>query len=238
MADLPTQAAEVGNALASVRLDQLVLSLAHGVAWGQYELDKIGVDVAKMMGVPGTIRVGGEALSMLDAGLLPSFYQFVETILELNLEVKLREEEVTHVGLREASSSSLETESGGEVSSSVRASFLGTSYEQSMKASWKARTKSAYSRAVDAGHTQQYGQELGASSSMQVTLAPRPPPDVLVERLRILLERLRAEAAKEVRDHPERGETLEQILMERVEQRLLERAEKIVERPKAPTPGQ
>ena len=101
------------------------------------------------------------------------------------------------------------------------------------KANWSAKSTSAYSRSVDAAHAQKYGQELSAASLMRTKVVPKPPPEVLVERIRLLLERLRVEAEQEARekDIENIDEAVEEILMEKIQQRLLERLEYIRRKP-------
>lgn len=192
----------VGNALTSVRIDNMILNLAKGIAWGQYELDKVGVDITKMMGAPGTVAIGGEQLSMLEAGFIPSFYHFVDTILELKMEVNIREETSTSLGTKSATSGSSEFGTSGEVSMKSKASGgvnagafnASSSFEVGMKAGWSSKSTAAYSSSVDASHAQKFSQDLSASSLMRTKLVPVPPPELLVERIKIMLEKLRKEA--------------------------------------------
>jgi len=204
--DIAADTLRVGNALTSVRIDQMILNLARGIAWGQFDLDKVGVDVTRMMGVPGSVSIGNQDLSMLEAGFLPTFYQFVDTILELKMEVKVREEEIGRRATSDTSSSSNSNERGG-----------GTGHR------WKTRSSSAYSRTLDAAYAQRYNQEMNASSLMRTKLVPRPPPEVLVERIRLLLDDIRKEAEKEQRQAASDNidVTIEEIIMEKIESRLL-----------------
>ncbi len=234
--DIGQETAKVGNALASVRLDQMVLNLAKGIAWGQYDLDKVGVDVTRMMGVPGTVAIGDEDLSMLETGILPSFYQFVDTILELKMEVKMREEENSHFSAKATTSRSRTEERGGEVSSRIKVKTMFASFERSQKASWKSKSTSAYSRTVDAGYSQSYGQEMSASSLMRTKVIPKPPPEVLIERIRIELDKLRREAELEALEEPAEGEAsldpeerVAALILQKVEERILRRLDQIDE---------
>lgn len=196
--DIANETLKVGNALASVRIDQMILNLAKGIAWGQYELDKVGVEITKMMGVPGTVSIGGEQLSMLEAGFVPSFYHFVDTILEYKMDVSIREEDASSQTLKMSQSGSTATETYAEVGMSASAEAglgpFSVSAEMSAKAGYNNKTTSAYSRSLDATHAQKFNQDLAASSSMRTKIVPIPPPDLLVERIKILLERLRKEA--------------------------------------------
>jgi len=195
--DIAAETLKVGNAMTSVRIDQMILNLAKGIAWGQYELDKVGVEIARMMGVPGTVSIGDERLSMLEAGFIPSFYHFVDTILEIKMEVNFREESSSAMGFKQAMSTKMETEVGAEVGFKAKAGVAIASAEVSAKAHYKAKSSSAYSRSIDASHSQKFSQDLSATSLMRTKLVPIPPPELLVERVRILLERLREEATTE-----------------------------------------
>lgn len=202
--DIAHEASKVGNALATVRIDQMILNLAKGIAWGQYELDKVGVDITKMMGVPGTVAIGDDQISMLEAGFVPSFYHFVDTILELKMEVNIREEQTTSITAKQSSQRKISSEVGAEMSSKLKVKggiFLASvTAEAAAKASWKRKSSAAYSRSLDASHSQKFNQDLSASSSMRTKLVPIPAPEVLVERIRILLEKLRLKAEAEMNE--------------------------------------
>jgi len=194
--DIAERTKKVGDALASVSVENMILNMAKGIAWGQFELDKVGVDVTKMMGAPGAVSIGGENLSMLEAGFIPSFYHFVDTILELKMEVKIREEEMDTKKSSETTSN--ETESEIKASVEAKGKFLG--FGTTVKAGYKKKTTNAYTKTVDATHSQQFSQELNASSLMRTKLVPKPAPEMLVERIKILVDKLREDAASESKD--------------------------------------
>ena len=189
MADIAAETRKVGNALTSVRIDQMILSLAKGIAWGQFELDKVGVEVLKMMGVPGTVNVGQNQISMLDAGFTPSFYQFVDTILEIKMEVNIREEKSQSTKTSESSSS--------KTSFSAKSSFEANFLLGKASGSVAFSTSQAYSRSVDTQHSQKFSQDLAASSLIRTKIVPLPPPDILLERIRIELDRIKEELEEE-----------------------------------------
>lgn len=229
MVDIAEQTAKVGNALTSVKLESMILQLAKGIAWGQYELDKVGVEITKMMGAPGTVSIGGEKLSMLEAGFIPSFYHFVDTILEIKMEVNIREEQASSEATKETTSSSSESETSVETSASAKVDFWIGSAEMSVKAGYKAKNTAAYSKTVDASHSQKFSQDLSASSLMRTKIVPVPAPELLVERVKILLEKLRKEAAA---DHAAQlpgtpQKSLDEILLAKVQKRLLERVAQV-----------
>jgi hypothetical protein len=232
--DIANETLKVGNALASVRIDQMILNMAKGIAWGQYDLDKVGVEITKMMGVPGTVSIGDDKLSMLDAGFIPSFYHFVDTILEMKMEVQIREEQSSSLSLHEAMSRSVDIETGVELDFKAKVNLFVASAEMGMKASLKTKHSSAYSRSMDASHAQKYSQDLSASSLMRTKIVPVPPPEMLVERIKILLERLRKESERErtaqEREHEQdpskpAPKPIEQIILEKVEKKLLHRVD-------------
>ena len=161
---------------------------------------------------------------MLEAGFIPSFYHFVDTILEIKMEVHIREEETSSKSFNETMSSGTETQTGGEVSTTAKVNYWLGSAEMSAKASWSKKSTSAYSRTVDAKHSQSFSQDLSATSLMRTKIVPIPPPELLVERIKILLEKIRKEAGIQKETQGETRE-LDQILMEKVENQLLERVE-------------
>jgi hypothetical protein len=226
--DIAAETLKVGNAIASVRIDQMILNLAKGIAWGQYELDKVGVDITKMMGVPGTVSIGGEKISMLEAGFIPSFYHFVDSILEMKIEVNIREEEAKSLGFKQTMEQSMEVEAGAEVSAKYGYNAFIASVEVGAKAHWSQKTKSAYAQTLDTKHSQKFSQDLSATSLMRTKLVPVPPPELLVERIKILLEKLRKEAEAEAEAEPEgvqEKKGFDNIFMEKVEEKLLEKGE-------------
>ncbi len=225
--DIAADTLKVGNALTSVRLDTMILNLAKGIAWGQYDLDKAGVEILKMMGVPGTVSIGDEKLSMLEAGFIPSFYHFVDTILELKMEVKIREEEKSHANAKKTLGAKIETEAGIETETKGKGGFGPIGVEASVKTSFKVKASAAYSKTMDTGHSQQFSQELNASSLMRTKLVPKPAPELLVERIKILLEKLRREAEEEAKADKEDlspkeiAKKMEGILMKKLGKELL-----------------
>ena len=216
--DIADETLKVGHALTSVRLDQMIVSLARGIAWGQYDLDKVGMDITKMMGVPGTVSIGKEKLSMLDAGFIPSFYHFVDTMLELKMEINIREEttESKRDTTKNSYSTMVERSSGSSSSRSASINVWGikAGAESKSSSSSKAGAQAAYSRTIDATHSQKYSQDLSATSLMRTKLVPKPAPEVLIERIKLLLERLKEEAKTEAKtDDPE---DIFNIMMEKI----------------------
>ena len=98
--------ASVGQELLDVPLPEMVLKLALGIAEAQRALDENSVETAKaladttlpmVMGVTQTIAADGAvtfvnaapvAVSLIQIGLLPTFYQFAEATIEVTMDIK------------------------------------------------------------------------------------------------------------------------------------------------------
>lgn len=229
--DIATETLKVGNALASVKLDRMIVNLAKGIAYGQYELDKVGVDITKLMGVPGIVSIGDDRLSMLEAGFIPSFYHFVDSIIELKMEVNIREEDNRGLATRIATSTKVTTDFNAEVSGKAGGGFGPFTAESAFKSSFGVKSTSAYSKAVDATYSQKFSQDLSATSLMRTKITPVPAPEVLIERIKIILEKLREQAEDESRneDGTLNKEKLSEALMSKIKEKIITGAERMVE---------
>src|SRR5437870_4668057 len=96
--------------LSEIPFGEMLVSMGRGVAEAQFELDKMSSLVALAMsgkyqveineaGTLGLVErdncvlFAGEALSLLELGFTPTFYQFVDTILEIKVSVSMTEEQ-------------------------------------------------------------------------------------------------------------------------------------------------
>jgi len=106
-------------------------------------------------GVDATVQVGRSfKLTMLQAGILPTFYQFTESIIEVKMSI----------------SSKTESESEFEFGASVEVSagFLFASGTFSSHVNYKTTNKYSYS--------------VEGSSLLRTTLKPSPPPTRMMPR--------------------------------------------------------
>lgn len=104
----------VGQELLDVPFPEMVYKLAEGIANAQTQLDKNSVEVAKALAeteievVPAITRtiteddVEFEAadaidMSLLQVGLNPTFYQFNETVIEVEMDIKTTTETETNL---------------------------------------------------------------------------------------------------------------------------------------------
>jgi hypothetical protein len=110
-----------------------------------------------------------ERVSMLELGFTPTFYQFIDTLIEVKIAIKMTEE-----------SSTTRTEKGYQRSSQFSATRQGIFYSTSVTP-------------VDATYASKYNYSAEGSSLLRTKLAPVPPPSVLVERIRILMEQNEAD---------------------------------------------
>lgn len=166
----------VGQQLLDVPFPEMVKSMAVGIAEAQYELDLVSLRIAQMMSgndvldengevlVPAArVRLGDEDFSLLELGFTPSFYQFVDTIIEVKMSISMS---------RESSRSLAVKRSSGNISGKV--GFL--------KASAKVSASS-----VNAEYAAKFQYSAEGSSLLRTKLVPVPPPAILQERIRALI---------------------------------------------------
>jgi hypothetical protein len=105
----------VGQELLDVPLPEMVTKLALGIATAQAALDEVSVDTATMLAetevpivlaVTQTIAADGTItfeqsdpvnVSLLQIGLLPTFYQFSEATIEVTMDIKTTTSRETNV---------------------------------------------------------------------------------------------------------------------------------------------
>ncbi len=152
-------------------ISDMIAALGMGIAQAQYELDKTSADVARMMsGIDPQDRVlfGGQSLSLIELGFTPTFYQFIESTIEVKVVVKM------------SRTASEESKSNTKINTS---SFQGTF------AWWRPQTRvQATTQTVDAKISNTYDYSTEGSSLVRTKLVPVPPPAILEERIRALME--------------------------------------------------
>lgn len=105
----------VGQDLLDTPFPEMVAKLGQGIADAQHELDMNSVEVAKTLAeteieiVPAITRTINEDgsvnyssadaidVSLLQAGLFPTFYQFSEAIIEVEMDIKTTTERETNI---------------------------------------------------------------------------------------------------------------------------------------------
>ena len=109
--------ASVGQELLAVPLPEMVMKLGLGIAEAQRALDENSVETAKMLAdttvplvlaVTQTIAADGSVsftnadpieVSLLQVGLMPTFYQFSEATIEVTMDIKTTTSSETNVNV-------------------------------------------------------------------------------------------------------------------------------------------
>lgn len=133
-------------------------------------LDKIGADA---MDDDATIRVPTR-VSMMELGFTPVFYQFVDTIIEVKIAIKITR-------TSEYSRTSKVTNTDKTNSFRHKRSFWGTNGNSSVNS--QVNTSQ-----VDATYAAKYSYSAEGASLLRTKLSPVPPPPMLEQRIRDLME--------------------------------------------------
>lgn len=199
----------IGQQLLNVPMGDMIRQMAFAIADAQMELDESSIRVAELMSgryprrdedgnlvnkegevsdepvyIDSRVYFGEtknaanetvpQQLSMMELGFTPTFYQFVDTLIEVKIAIRM----------------SVDTEIGRKVQTQSK----GT------EATWRNRGKSrggsygvvATATTVDASYSSKYSYSAEGSSLLRTKLVPVPPPAVLEERIRMLLEQQQA----------------------------------------------
>lgn len=134
----------IGSELLNVPFPEMVRNLGLGIAEAQHALDQAAIRVAQMMAgfkldASGTLvrddsaliklREDGPSVSLLSLGFTPTFYQFVDTVIELKMSISMSKS--IEVGVKAKVRS---------MCASVNASF-SAKYQYSSEGSSLMRTK-------------------------------------------------------------------------------------------------
>ncbi|MEM7667998.1 MAG: hypothetical protein AAF317_02465 [Pseudomonadota bacterium] len=177
----------VSTEMTNTPFPEMVRLLGIGIAEAQYELDLVSLKIARMMAgyapdpepepgqdppavPPGEpertilVKLGdGNEYSLLELGFVPTFYQFVDTLIELKLSISASRE----TNIRRSSTT---------VNASVRGKVGFFSASAKMRVS-----------SVSASYAAKYQYSAEGSSLMRTKLVPLPAPAILEERIRSML---------------------------------------------------
>ncbi|MDC1162415.1 hypothetical protein OAT18_03125 [Tenacibaculum sp.] len=117
-------------------LPEMVKTLGIGIAQAQRALDRVSMDLAKEL-VDTKIEMGDEEYSLLSLGFTPTFYQYVDTVLEMKMSFSMSK--TTEFGVATSVSGGVNV-GFVAVSASVSASF-SQKYQYSAEGSSMLRTK-------------------------------------------------------------------------------------------------
>ena len=195
----------IGQELLNVPMGEMIRDMALAIADAQVALDAASMSVAEMMsgyvwaldenGLPVVadpetgatvpnprdtrIAFGytvdpdtgdrtPSKISMLELGFSPTFYQFVDTIIEVKIAIKITR--------------------NSEYATTVRTNT------ESRRWGWELFKggNTVQTTQVDASYSSKYGYTAEGSSLLRTKLIPIPPPAILEERIRGMLEQERA----------------------------------------------
>lgn len=177
----------VSTEMTNTPFPEMVRLLGIGIAEAQYELDLVSLKIARMMAgympdpepSPGSppappsaglpernvlVKLGdGKEYSLLELGFVPTFYQFVDTLIELKLSISASRE--TNVATS---------------STAVNANVEG-------KVGFFSASASMRCSSVSASFSAKYQYSAEGSSLMRTKIVPVPPPAILEERIRSMI---------------------------------------------------
>ena len=195
----------IGQDLLNVPMGDMIRQMAFAIADAQLQLDESSLRVAEMMsgervernenGLPtGTVtdtRVSfdGEQLSMIELGFTPTFYQFIDTIIEVKIAIKItRSSEYKH-----ARSDTARTKTD---TSSTPGPLAGIFAKRRNSRTSETVTTSQ----VDASYAAKYSYSAEGASLLRTKLTPIPPPAILEERIRGVMEQETQRRTKKLED--------------------------------------
>lgn len=209
--------------LSGVPLGDLIQAVAVAIADGQLQLDKASMRAAEFMSgqvllrdmdsgrlltlegqetdVPKIIDTKvyfgysydadgnrlANRLSMMELGFVPTFYQFVDTVIDMKLILRLRRQSSETRTLKEIGST--EQSVGGEAAGRSR----------------RTKPKTVITTTpVDARYSSSYNFSAEMTSKVSTKLVPVPPPAILEERIRALMDQERMDKDRMARESAEK----------------------------------
>ena len=135
---------------------------------------KVVTEAVKHKDADGMVRVPTR-LSMLELGFTPVFYNFVDTIIEVKIAIKItRTREFTSTRSNKKTENSKKNKTSG---------LFGKVFGGKNSGSSTVATSQ-----VDATYSSKYSYSAEGSSLLRTKLAPVPPPPILEERIRAMME--------------------------------------------------
>jgi len=161
-------------------MGDMIRQMAFAIADAQLQLDESSLRVAEMMsgerierddsGVPTgdvtdtRVSFDGAQVSMIELGFTPTFYQFVDTLIEVKIAIKVSTEIASSTTIKGERKTARLVFGNGRIDYSVTTT------------------------PVDATYSTKYNYTAEGSSLLRTKLSPVPPPAILEERIRRLIE--------------------------------------------------
>lgn len=122
-------------------------------------------------------------LSMMELGFTPTFYQFVDTIIEVKIAIKITRSyafsRTTKTAARDSSSNRNSSKRGTGIFGIFTGSRRSNNYN---------RSSSVQTSQVDASYSSKYSYTAEGASLLRTKMVPVPPPAILEERIRGFME--------------------------------------------------
>ncbi len=164
--DLP-----VGATLQSYPIDAMIVSLARGIARAQFEMDNEAIAVLKSRASELLEKTPGDpssdSKSLLELGLLPSFFKFETTTIEVAIELSMRVEEDMSIGLSASVDASRENSGGGD--------------DTSDDGGGEKKSSVAFGASITADYSRKYGVEMTGATRVSATISAQNPPAAMLE---------------------------------------------------------
>ena len=141
-----------------------------------------GYTSAKVSVTGGGGRRVPRKLSMMELGFTPNFYQFVDTIIEIKIIIKMVE------STEESRKETPRTVTTNQKSTEYSSQGYGWSWWRPHSSSYKRKETSVVTKTVDPAYSNKYNYSIEGSSLVRTKLVPVPPPTILEERIRQLME--------------------------------------------------
>lgn len=180
---------QIGKELLNVPFPQLVQSLGVGIAEAQFALDKVSIKIAQLMAgfkldeqdnlvrdetALIKLKEGQAGVSLLALGFTPTFYQFVETHIEMKLAITMKTESEVKVG---SAANGTAWSPFGVVSASVNASYSQKfQYEASGSSEMRTKLVTVPAPAMLERRLKELMDET-AIADAQAQIPPAPAPD-------------------------------------------------------------
>src|SRR4051794_6411757 len=176
--------ATIGQELLDVPFPEMLKSMGLAIAQAQFELDNTSLRLARMMAgeeyevpdptdndpartktIRALVQFDGKSLSLMELGFTPTFYQFVDTIIEVKVSISMSREQQSAFSTTTVQA---EVEGGHAIFYAKTAAKVST---------------------VSASYASKFQYSAEGSSLLRTKLVPVPPPAILETRIRDMIEK-------------------------------------------------
>lgn len=155
----------------NIRLDGETTYKINTYAGGEPKHTRVGID--KLLFPAGDSATYSARVSMMELGFAPTFYQFVDTIIEVKISISYTQEESRTNSLKISNTNK------------SRSFAAGFGFRRGIDA---RRGKTVTTAQVNSTFASKYSYTAEGSSLLRTKLVPIPPPAILEERIRKTLE--------------------------------------------------